>query len=516
MVTVAELLTADPEPFHRAALAWSALAGDLDRAYEEYVRGVHRVDVGWALGEGADAAAQKLKAQAHELSNAHGPARRIADALVRHAFGIGEIRVHVERIIARAEVVNEDATTRDLAELLRRAQRLDAETTAAIRANQPTAGRGLGTAATPAIERDEVARQRGRSPDDVHAWWQGLSPEQQEQVLRDHPDLVGWLNGVPASDRDRANRSILDSQLATLSAREVDLAGQLEPLRRTALTTLPNGVDAALLIDVLQRQLTVLRATAAGLQVVHDQLAIYGDRAMLLGIDGDGRAVISLGDPDLARHTAVFVPGINTDLVDIGGDLYRVDSLRREADRITPVHHDVAVVYWLGYDTPGVVGAMGDRAARDGARDFTTFVDGLRATNQQGVGPNHVTAIGHSYGSTVVAEAALAGGLNVDDIIAAGSPGMHTDRAANLNLDPRHVWGGLAEGDLIGGGLGDLNFVHGEEPTDAAFGGNRFEVDTRGHSGYWTENSASLRNQAFIVVGQYDRVGYYYGSPPSS
>src|SRR4029453_10498299 len=112
-----------------------------------------------------------------------------------------------------------------------------------------------------------------------------------------------------------------------------------------------------------------------------------------------------------ARHTAVFVPGINTDLDDIVGDLHRVDNLQREADRITPVHHDVAVVYWLGYDTPGVVGALGNGAARDGAGDFATFVDGLRATNQLDEGPNHVTAIGHSYGSTVVAEAALAGRL---------------------------------------------------------------------------------------------------------
>ena len=515
-MTLAELLTADPEPLHRAALAWSALAGNLDRAYEEYVRGVHQVDVGWALGDGAEAAAQKLNAQAHELSNAHGPARRIADALARHAFGIGEIRVHAERTIAQAELVSEDATTTDLAELLRRAQCLDAETAATIRANRPSSQHGFGSAAAGRVDRDEVVRQRGRSPADVHAWWRGLSPEQQEQVVREHRDLVGWLDGVPAADRDRANRSILDSQLAGLPAREADLARQLEPLCRPALVTTPIGVAAAVLIDVLQHQLTHVRATADGLRVVHDQLAIYGDRALLMGIDGDGRAVISLGDPDLARHTAVFVPGINTTLPDIVGDLDRVDNLQREADRITPAHHDVAVVYWLGYDTPGIVGAMGDQAARDGARDLTPFVDGLRATNQVGDSANHVTAIGHSYGSTVVAEAALTGRLDVDDIIAAGSPGMHTDRAANLNLDPRHVWGGLAEGDLIGGGLGDLSFVHGEEPTDAAFGGNRFEVDTRGHSAYWTENSASLRNQAFIVVAQYDRVGYYYGCPPSS
>jgi hypothetical protein len=163
-----------------------------------------------------------------------------------------------------------------------------------------------------------------------------------------------------------------------------------------------------------------------------------------------------------------------------------------------------------------VVEAIGYGSSHEGAAQFTPFVDGLRATHQLSSGPYHVTAIGHSYGSTVIAESALGGGLGVDDIIAAGSPGMHTDRAANLNIDPRHVWGGLADGDLIGGGLGDLPFVHGQEPTDKDFGGNRFEVDTEGHSAYWSAGSQSLLNQAYIVTGQYDKVSYYHGGPPEA
>jgi hypothetical protein len=103
----------------------------------------------------------------------------------------------------------------------------------------------------------------------------------------------------------------------------------------------------------------------------------------------------------------------------------------------------------------------------------------------------------------------------VDDVIAAGSPGMHAGHASDLRLDPRHVWGGLAAGDLIGGGLGELGFIHGQEPTDPAFGANRFVVDTYGHSDYWAPGSASLRNQAAIVVGRYDLVDYVYGRPPA-
>jgi Alpha/beta hydrolase len=545
-MTMTGLLTAKPAAFHRAAIGWAGLAADLDRAYEEYRRGLNRVDSGWPAGAGAKAAAQQLTAQAHELSNVHNPARHIAEALERHAYAIGEIQQHAERIIVGAEQagyrVDRDTgsvTARvagiangaddnrasawifglssDLSELLWRARRLDEETAAVIRANQPARAGGFGSTVAYHVDRDQVAKQRGRRAADVHAWWQGLSPEQQEQVLRDFPDLIGWLNGLPATDRDRANRSTLDNQLVDLTAREADLSHQLAQIRHAGVTTFPVDLDKARRISQLQHHLIEVRATEAGLRAVQDQLAQFGDHALLMGIDGqgDGRAIVSLGDPDRARHTAVFVPGINTDLLDIGGDLDRVDNLQRAADRMTPQGDDVAVVYWLGYDTPGTLDALSHRAARHGAGDFTPFVDGLRATHELD-DSYHVTAVGHSYGTTVIAESALAGGLRADDIVAAGSPGMHTDRAAKLNLDPRHVWGGLADGDLIGGGLGDLGFVHGEEPTDAAFGGNRFEVDTRGHSAYWTENSTSLRNQAYIVVAQYDRVSYDYGAPPTS
>jgi hypothetical protein len=57
--------------------------------------------------------------------------------------------------------------------------------------------------------------------------------------------------------------------------------------------------------------------------------------------------------------------------------------------------------------------------------------------------------------------------------------------------------------------------VHGEEPTDPAFGANRFVVDTWGHDAYWEPGSQSLRNQAAIVVGRYDLVSYVHGGPPA-
>jgi Alpha/beta hydrolase len=543
-VGLAELLAADPVVWQRAAVAWAALAADLDLAYDEFDRGRRQVEASWPSGDAAAAALGTLTAHGHELSAAEPPARRIADALERHAYAVGELRdragaailageragLRIDRATGRVSAPTADRCdytgagpgadippaqriarlneelAEELADLVGSARRLDAQTALAIRSALPSPVPGYGFGDQPAltVDRATVAQESGRSAGQVRDWWQGLGPEQREQVIRDDPDLVGWLNGVPAVDRDRANRANLVTQLDALQSREADLNRQLA----TAQDRYPLSAAAP------RTQLDAVHTSEAGLLAVDDQLDRFGDRGLLIGIDGqgDGRAIVALGDPDTARHTAVFVPGINTDLLDISGDLDRVDHLEQAADEKAP--DQVAVVYWLGYDPPGFAGALGDGASHDGAAAFTPFVDGLRASHQLSTAGYQVTAIGHSYGSTVIADSALSGQLHVDDIVTAGSPGMHTDHAANLHLDPRHVWGGVADDDPIGGRLGALPLVHGQEPTDPAFGDNRYRVDTHGHGAYWTPGSQSLDNQADIMVGRYDQVTYDYGSAP--
>jgi hypothetical protein len=67
------------------------------------MRGVCRVDGAWPSGEAALAAIRKLTAQGHELSNAYNPAWRIADALERHAYAIGDLRLWAEEAILTGE-----------------------------------------------------------------------------------------------------------------------------------------------------------------------------------------------------------------------------------------------------------------------------------------------------------------------------------------------------------------------------------------------------------------------------
>ncbi|MBT8228443.1 MAG: hypothetical protein HKP61_17825 [Dactylosporangium sp.] len=340
------------------------------------------------------------------------------------------------------------------------------------------------------------------------------------------------MDGVPAVDRDTANRIMLDRHQDTLTQRREDLQRQIRALVDDDTATVAQ-------VERLRGQLHEVDTKLARLDLNERKLTSLGDRGLLLGIDpaGDGRVIISVGNPDTARHTAVWVPGLGTDLGSTDGNVNRVLNLQREADKATRgVDGDVATIMWLGYDAPETDGSVvTSTRSRQGAAALDSFVNGLRATH--GGGDYHLTAVGHSYGSTVVAEAALGGeqpgnprGLAVDDIVTAGSPGMHTSSASDLNIDAQHVWAGSAENDLVANfanvpaatvryvsplaaaGIEGIDMVHGASPHEPSFGANQYVVDTSGHSDYWEydengEATESLRNQAKVVAGRYDEVG---------
>ncbi|MFF3570060.1 alpha/beta hydrolase [Nocardia jiangxiensis] len=96
-----------------------------------------------------------------------------------------------------------------------------------------------------------------------------------------------------------------------------------------------------------------------------------------------------------------------------------------------------------------------------------SFQNGLRASH---VGaPSYNTVVGHSYGTTVIGDAAghdqlhpddppsSRGPLNADNVVFVASPGSTVDHAGDLHLTgvpqdqvPQHVWSTRAKGDWIG------------------------------------------------------------------
>lgn len=193
----------------------------------------------------------------------------------------------------------------------------------------------------------------------------------------------------------------------------------------------------------------------------------------------DGGVAISVGDPTNADNVAVTVPGINTE----GGgaangtrDAYNAYSSARFSDP----NSSTASIFWLDYDSPSSDNAITDTPSQTmadrGAITLNSFVRGLTENN-----PNaHYTAIGHSYGSMLVAQAGADYNLPVDDFVLIGSPGpgQSIDHATDLGVSADHVFVADASDDNVSK-ISDGSFIHGPDITREGFGAVRFEADLR-------------------------------------
>ncbi|MEV7783184.1 alpha/beta hydrolase [Kitasatospora sp. NPDC088351] len=322
----------------------------------------------------------------------------------------------------------------------------------------------------------------GKDPQKTAEWWKGLTADQQQTYLALNAARIGALDGLPATVRDEANRLVLDQKLDALQAGSPTSLGLDQTTydkRKAALETIKEKLDKNDTTDESRR--------------------LY-----LLGIDpeaygSDGRAIVATGNPDKAQHTAVFVPGTNTDFNSVPGQIDHIKKLQDVTRDRLKAGENVSVISYLGYDTPeSLPEAANPMRGIDGAEDMRRFSDGLRVAH--GEPKSHVTYVAHSYGSYAVGVAASGGdGLHADDIVALGSPGMGVLDADQLNIDPEHVWIGEASDDptrLVGGA------TLGPSPHIWGFGGNNIHIDTSGHGGYWDDGSDSLLNQAKIIAGQ--------------
>ncbi|MFJ3287677.1 alpha/beta hydrolase [Streptomyces sp. NPDC086669] len=316
-------------------------------------------------------------------------------------------------------------------------------------------------------------------------WWKALSPEERQAYTTLYPKRIGATDGLPTDVRDDANRTALGQELNLIQEGNWD-----EGFPGDSDETVNKRLDNLLMLND--------RLEASG-------SAPEGKELYLLGYDSkdDGRAIIAMGNPDTAAHTGILVPGTNTEMSGVPGQLARIDKLQNSAEKQAD-GESVAMITWIGYDAPefkptdpGSV-ATRDRA-EDAAPDLRQFVAGTHAAHDGS--PSHTTVLGHSYGTTVVGAAAAGGeGLGADDVVAVGSPGMTVDHASDLQMDPEHVWIGTADDDAVANNTSD--YTLGRDPSLGGFGGNNIRIDTHGHSGYWDEGSRSLRNQGAIIAGK--------------
>ncbi|MFG3244513.1 alpha/beta hydrolase [Streptomyces sp. NPDC086796] len=362
---------------------------------------------------------------------------------------------------------------------------------------------------------------RDGSPKDNASWWNGLSPEEQAAWLSLRPDTVGALDGLPSPVRDEANRVVLSEKQGELQL-ELDSIPKPPANEWTWIPAgqLPSKVHTDEWMAWYNKygdRYEQLNKSLNGMQSIQERFDQTGEEglpeAYLLGFnaEGNGRAIVANGNPDTADHQAVYVPGTTSNLGGIGGDIGRMVNVWRVADA-SPGNDSVSTITWLGYDAPQsiVKDSPFSHYANDGAPAFNQFLDGLDASHTGDSDP-HRTAIGHSYGTTLIGSAARQGDLNADDVILAGSPGVQVSKAEQLDVPTGHVWNQEADGDPVP----DIGrYGHGGTdwdgpwtiPSDERFGANQMTTDTEGHSDYWKEGTDSLWNQGQVVAGNSDEV----------
>lgn len=341
---------------------------------------------------------------------------------------------------------------------------------------------------------------RGTDPQQVKQWWDGLSQQQRQDMIAADPKAVGGLDGVPITARDQANRLALSAEMDRVGG---ELATAKQELASLPVTG-PRDFESPMHREAAER-VRDLEQRWDNLNSVSDQLGrtdLQGSTEQLYLIDydsaADGKLVASVGNPDLADNVVTFVPGMTTDVEGIGTSMDY--SLRMQADAAAAAPGEsTASVMWLGYDAPdGLIGAAGDNSYEAAAGDLTNFQHGLRATHE---GPDSMnTLLGHSYGSSTVGHAASQSDLRIDNLVFVASPGATVDDAGDFpGLNADQVFATRSSDDVI---RFVPEFVHGNDPVDADFGGRVFEGGDGGHSDYWNPGSPAREGFADIITGQ--------------
>lgn len=405
----------------------------------------------------------------------------------------------------------------------------------------------------------------GTDPQQVADWWNGLTQEQRDQLRASHSQALGNLVGIPLDVRGEINTDVMNDDLSRVLGAAGVTIDLDQPFKRDADGHLINPVPE----DVLKNpwkyglsQADIERynnafQTKAGID--HQQESLPGTEVLLIAYDplafgGKGRAAIAIGNPDKATNTAVIVPGTGSSVA--GGWLSDGHNdginLYNESNRADP-NNPTAVVLWMGYEAPDWdlqhVGTP--TLARAGADLLATDVNGLAVTHDPAAGEQHTTVLGHSYGSTTVADAVVHG-MHADDVVLVGCPGTDELQSAQQAHDVygTNVYVGSASNDPITmiGGAHDLEIRIGDQtavslsgvdalnaalgypvdtpglgnvdPASAQFGATRFDAEIApgtpnadpgsisgsNHSHYYDRGSESLYNMADIVSGHPERL----------
>ncbi|MDO5092300.1 MAG: alpha/beta hydrolase [Propionibacteriaceae bacterium] len=337
------------------------------------------------------------------------------------------------------------------------------------------------------------------SPTEVSTWYNSLTESERQELIRNHPDVIGNLDGIPMSARDQANRIRLLGEDGA-GGEPGQVIKDAEQEQREAL----ESGDKDRIHHANQKLQDLYRLE----EMIEEQTDANGEPLHLLTLDASGehdvRAAVATGDVDRAENVSTMVPGIGTTVRGgIGGLMHNAETLRSNAG-----YGDTAVVAWV-YDTPPGAGewdANGSQTditttdvADRAAPDLNSFQEGIHAWHQtQGHDPR-ITTTGHSYGSLTGGTAAMTAKAGMlDGITLYGSPGARADSVHDFNVPEGEVYTSNNTWDFVSG-LG-LDGDFGPDP-HTLDGVRHLNSDHGGHSDYW-DNPEFAEDAGQVAAGE--------------
>src|SRR5690606_21277151 len=171
--------------------------------------------------------------------------------------------------------------------------------------------------------------------------------------------------GMPYAVRDTANRAFLQSSLRQLEVDVASTTGRSARHEAESRLSMLREIEKAL----GPRQAAPMRS--------------------LIAVDDawPGRAVVALGDLDVADFVSYLVPGLFftvegqiVDWTEIALDIHRDKAgiVRDVSDDASVVAASFATVAWMGYETPDIFTVGTLEKAREGAEQLDATVAGLR------------------------------------------------------------------------------------------------------------------------------------------
>ncbi|MDQ1555254.1 MAG: hypothetical protein QOI02_256 [Actinomycetota bacterium] len=330
----------------------------------------------------------------------------------------------------------------------------------------------------------------------VTSWWGTLNATEQQSLVSTAPEVVGNLDGIPTALRDTANRAWIAQKIQTLNATVATDAGRASA-------------------DTAEHRAHMLAEVRAALVTTPSQ----PERQLLsVNPDGSGRAAIVLGDIATADYVTYLVPGMFfqvdgqiNDWTDVAARYYdeQVAWLKTiQAVQPDAAHKTVAVVSWMGYQTPDLTNIGSLDLAYEGRDAIAHAIQGLQA-ERAGNEP-YVTVVAHSYGSTAVLMALTQYDFSIDALAVVGSPGSAAQSVHDLHVRGGNVYVGEAAWDPV-----PNSSWFGSDPGSAAYGAKPMDVKgtidpilgtpllgSVGHNDYFAPGSESFRNMALVGLGE--------------